>query len=366
MEMMFLNSAQEWKARGIQMDLVATSANIGPLAEDLARAGYGISHIPFRSRIRYLPHPRLIPDFWQLCKTGQYNIVHIHTEAARALFAALAWSVGIPKIVYSVHSTFRFHGVLRVRKYIERGLNRALGGKYGMVSDAVLACEWERFRNPGVRIYNWLNTTHFRPPTEGERLAARHQLKCAEDTFVLCTLGNCDAAKNHAALIRALVQVKRESSVLLLHVGREERDQPERALAADLRLEESIRFAGSQPDPRPYLWAADAFVMPSLHEGLGIAALEAIAAGTPAVLTNVSGLDEVARHVRWATVCETRAGSLADAILKVMRLPPEMRLMHALDDSARIREDFSEKNGVKRLISSLYEIPDSEERERNS
>jgi len=38
MEMMFLNSAQEWKARGIQMDLVATSANIGPLAEDLARA----------------------------------------------------------------------------------------------------------------------------------------------------------------------------------------------------------------------------------------------------------------------------------------------------------------------------------------
>src|SRR5579872_5699383 len=213
MEMMFLSSAQEWKARGIIMDLVATAANVGPMADDLAGAGYGIFHIPFRSSIRYLPHPRLVPDFRRLCKTSKYNIVHVHAEPG-ALFAVLARSAGVPKIVFSVHNTFSFHGVLRLRKYIERSLNRALGGRYGMISHAVMACEWERFRNPGVRIYNWLNSTHFRPPSEEERVAARHQLNCAKEAFILCTVGNCNVVKNHSELIRALVQVKRQSPVL--------------------------------------------------------------------------------------------------------------------------------------------------------
>src|SRR5215471_13335916 len=56
----------------------------------------------------------------------------------------------------------------------------------GMVSDAVLVYEWERFRNPGVKIYNWLNIIHFRLPSEAECLAARHQLNCVNEAFILC------------------------------------------------------------------------------------------------------------------------------------------------------------------------------------
>jgi len=358
MEMMFLNSAQEWKARNINMDLVATARHVGPLAEDLARAGYGIFHMPFRSSLRYLPESRFVSDFRNLCKRAKYDVVHIHTEAARPLFAVLARSAQIPRIVFTVHNTFRFRGILRGRKYLERRVNRALGGRYGMVSDAVLACEWERFHNPGVRIHNWMNTKHFRPPSESERRAARRHLNCAEGVFVVCTVGNCDSAKNHTELIRALAQVKREFPVFLLHVGREEPDHPERRLAAELRLEENIRFVGSQPDALPYLWAADAFVMPSLHEGMSIAALEAIAAGTPAILTKVSGLDEIAMHTKWAAVCEPHAISIAYAIKRMVRTPPEIRLIRALEDSAQIREEFSEPKGVNRLISALYEFSD--------
>jgi glycosyltransferase involved in cell wall biosynthesis len=357
MEMMLLNSAQEWEARGIRADLVATAPTVGPMADELAKAGYRIFHIPFRSRVRYLPHRHLAPDFWRLCKTGGYDLLHIHTEAATTLFAALARSAGIPKIVLTVHNTFRFRGILRARKYIERRLTRMIGGKYGMVSNAVLDCEWERFRNRGVRIYNWLNTSHFRPPSAGERQAARLELDCPTDAFILSTVGNCDGGKNHSALIQALARVKEETPVCLLHVGREEPGQPERALATDLHLEQSIRFFGSQPDPRAYLWAADAFVMPSLQEGLGIAALEAIAAGTPTVLTNVSGLDEIASHTRWAMVGEPNPLSLADAILKLIRVSRETRLARALADSVDIREQFSEDKGVTRLISILYELP---------
>lgn len=357
METMLLSSAEYWRARGYQLDLVATAADVGPFAPELAAAGYRVFHIPFRSRRRYLPHPRLIPEFWRLCRAGQYDIVHIHTEAASTLFAVSARAAGVAKIVFSVHNTFRFRGLLRARKFVERQMNHALGGKYGMVSDAVLESEWERFHNPGVRIYNWLNTGHFRPPSEDERVAARRRLGCPEGSFVLVTVGNCGPAKNHPELIRALLLAKKQLAVILFHIGREPEGRPEQELASDLGLTADVRFEGSRPDPRPYLWAADAFVMPSLHEGLAVAGLEAIASGAPAILANVSGLDEVAAQTCWAALCQPDAASLADAILDAARVPRATRLRHALEDSDRIRNEFSEENGVARLISGLYRIP---------
>jgi glycosyltransferase involved in cell wall biosynthesis len=360
MESMFLNSAAEWKSRGIEIDLLATAAEPGPVAADLLRAGYRICHIPFRSRFRYLPHHRLIPDFRSLVQRRRYDVVHIHTESSAALFAVQAAAAGVPQIVFSVHNTFRFRGFMRARKYFERCINRALGGRYAMVSDAVMECEWERFRNPGVRIRNWLDTSYFHPPSEAERCAARRELDCARDRFVFCTVGNCDGAKNHPALLRALARVKADWPVLLLHVGREQPGAPERRMAAALGLEANTRFEGSRPDPRLYFWAADAFVMPSLHEGLPIAALEAIAAGAPSILTNVPGLDEVASHTNWTILCDPTEPSLSDAIERMIRSPQDVRISRAEEDSARIRGEYSKEKGVEQLIRNLYRFPASD------
>lgn len=61
------------------------------------------------------------------------------------------------------------------------------------------------------------------------------------------------------------------------------------------RLEDSVRFLGFVPDEtlRVFFEAAEAFVFPSLHEGFGLAPLEAMVAGTPVVASNVSALPEV-------------------------------------------------------------------------
>src|SRR5207248_334521 len=124
-----------------------------------------------------------------------------------------------------------------------------------------------------------------------------------------------------------------------------------------LGVNANTSFAGSQCDPRPYLWAADAFVMPSLQEGLGIAALEAIAAGTPAILTKVAGLDEVASHTRWTIACDPTAECIGNAIQTIMRLPRDTRISRAEEDSARIRAEYSVEKGVDRLIHTLYDLP---------
>jgi len=357
MEMMLMSSSEQWRRAGYSCDVLATKRDIGPLAEQMKAAGYGVFHIPFRSNRRYIPNRRLIPEFFRLCRKNQYDIVHIHTEAATPIFLVVAKLAGVRDLVLSVHNTFLFDGVLRTRKKFERILIRALGGRYGMVSDAVMECEQERFNNPGVRLWNWLDTEHFRPPSAEERRLARKALDCTEDQFVLVSVANCNRAKNHSALLRALVSIKRTVSPLYLHVGKEEPERLELELAKQLDLGGEVCFLGSQPDPRAFFWAADVFVMPSLHEGLGNSALEAIASGCPAVLTNVAGLSEIAAETKWTISVAPTEESIAAGLLRMVAMPAETRMVRALEDSTRIRERFSMQRGVQVMLEDLYQAP---------
>jgi glycosyltransferase involved in cell wall biosynthesis len=353
MEMMLLNSAEEWAREGYACDVVASATNIGPLAPELRAAGYGVFHIPFRSKFRYLPRWRFIRDYYRLCKSG-YDVVHIHTEAATHLFVVLSKLAGVPRIALTPHNAFRFAGLLRIRKALERRSNRLMGSEYGMISDSVQKCEWERFRNRGIRISNWLDTIHYRPPTPEERSAARSSLRCQDEQFVIVSVGNCNAVKNHGEILRAISLLPATVAPLYLHVGNELADQPERALAAELNLAERVRFLGSQGDPRQFLWAADAYVMPSLREGLGMSALEAIASGVPAVLANIDGLADIAAETDSVVLTTTAAQSIAGGIAQVASTRIEERQARALLDSARIRERYSISNGVQSVINGLY------------
>ena len=60
-----------------------------------------------------------------------------------------------------------------------------------------------------------------------------------------------------------------------------------------MQIQSNIKYLGTQNDVRPILSIADIFVLPSLHEGLSIAIIEAMAMNLPIVATNVGGIPEV-------------------------------------------------------------------------
>jgi glycosyltransferase involved in cell wall biosynthesis len=103
--------------------------------------------------------------------------------------------------------------------------------------------------------------------------------------------------------------------------------------------------------------------MPSLYEGLGNSALEAIASGCPAVLAEVSGLKEIATETKWALSVTPDEQSIAAGLLRMADIPGEVRRSRALEDSARIRERFSMQRGVQVMIDSLYTAPTVAERQ---
>lgn len=358
---MLLNSGKEWAELGFQCDVLATSAEVGPLAGQMEEHGYGVFHIPFKSRLRLLPRISFVSRFSSLCRSG-YDVVHIHTEAGPPVLALLAKLAGVRRIAVTPHSFFRFTGILRIRKALERLFVRLLGGRYGMISKGVQQCEWERFRNRGVRIRNWLDTCHFRPPTPTERAEARLAINVAENDFVIVSVGNCCEVKNHPSALRAIKMIPDSFRPIYIHIGREDAGHSERTLAAELNIEDRVQFMDSQVDVRPFLWAADVFLMPSFREGFSISAIEAIASGTMMVCSDAEGLIDLASETRFTVVASITPQSLAAGIAKAAELDPVERSARAIADSERIRSRFSVGSGVRSIVSGLYDGNPAEER----
>jgi glycosyltransferase involved in cell wall biosynthesis len=94
-------------------------------------------------------------------------------------------------------------------------------------------------------------------------------------------------------------------------------------LAAELRVSERVTFLGARSDVPALLAAADALVLSSANEGMPNALMEAFAAGTPAVATDVGGVREIMVNGESGFVVPPGdAEALAAAMGRLMELPP--------------------------------------------
>ncbi len=101
------------------------------------------------------------------------------------------------------------------------------------------------------------------------------------------------------------------------------------------------------------LAAADVVVMPSLQEGLGVAALEAMAAGCPLIVSRAGGLPEVVDQGAAGLIVEPGdAAALAAALRRVARDPVHARALAAAG-RARVRRTFQHERHGRRDVRAL-------------
>jgi len=127
------------------------------------------------------------------------------------------------------------------------------------------------------------------------------------------------------------------------------------ALANFPTLPESrILFAGTmdQEQLRRVLWTSDVFVLPSHAEALGVALLEALAAGLPVVASNVGGVPEIIQHPAAGILCAPgNPDVLAEALMKIQPWPagPPAEVIKILDS-------FSTTAMIRRLRQLYLQV----------
>ena len=121
-----------------------------------------------------------------------------------------------------------------------------------------------------------------------DRKVIRSEFGFSDDDFVFMSTGQISVRKNHEVVIRALAKVD-DVKVKYLIVGFGEEEERLKKLVFELGLQDRVVFAGYRKNVKEILHSVDAFVFPSLQEGLPVALMEAMASGLPVLASRIRG-----------------------------------------------------------------------------
>jgi glycosyltransferase involved in cell wall biosynthesis len=217
------------------------------------------------------------------------------------------------------------------------------------------------FRKAGIaKVYGGVDTDHFHPPSESERLQARQKFGLAENDFMCLLAARLAWVKGHDLLIKAARKLRDDPTDALAHLvcffvgsGGADREKEIKsfAYASDEKDNSTFRFLGFMGDVREALWAADVFVLPSRFEGFPLGIAEAMATGLVPVRTPAGGAtDQIVDGQTGYIIPFEDVDALAEAIKKLT--DPVRRQAMARNCIARAQQFF----GVGSMVDQTLQI----------
>jgi N-acetyl-alpha-D-glucosaminyl L-malate synthase BshA len=235
----------------------------------------------------------------QVARHEQLDIVHAHYAVPHATAAYLARQIlaatghcRVPSVITTLHGTdITLLG--SDRSYSET-VAFCIDESDGVtaVSESLKAdtCRELSVRKDIRVIPNFLNCAAL---SRIDASPVRKRLIGDRTAKVAIHVSNFRPVKRTPAVVEVFDRICRKVNTHLLMVG----DGPDldaaSRLAQELGLEERVHFLGEQDQVLPLLSIADVFLLPSVQESFGLAALEAMACEVPVVASNVGGLPEV-------------------------------------------------------------------------
>ena len=207
-------------------------------------------------------------------------------------------------------------------------------------------------------VYNPFDVDLMKAPVGKDRTELLGELGLSSDSLILLNVARVSPQKGLLYAVRALPAIlKQYPQVHLLSVGA----TTDPVWTAELKREadalgvsEHFRMLGARQDVVDFLRACDIFLFPSLYEGLGIALIEAMAAGCACVATNTGPIPEVVQDGQdGVLVPPADADAIARAVCELLR-DPERRSQLSTAAKKKAFEKFDPQRSARHLIS-IYE-----------
>jgi len=298
--------------------------------------------------------PRHAVRLAALVRRYDVDVLHTHLSTS-TLVGALAGALARRPVVTTLHNVrdvYTRHGRLKAAlqaQVLRRGVHTVIAcapevramatGELGLSSHRV------------IDVPNGIDTDAIVRVDPVAVAACRAELLAGAPGPLLVAVGNLHPSKGHVHLIEAAARLApAHLGLRVAIVGRLEEAAPamRAAIAAD-GLGDRVALVGQRRDVAALLAAADLFVLPSLWEGLPLALLEAMAAGTPVVATAVGGVPRVVENgVTGRLAAPGDAAGLAAAIGELLADPAGAGRM-ALAGQARVRATYGAPAWADRL-----------------
>lgn len=221
----------------------------------------------------------------RLFKENNYKIVHsnINTLSVFPLYAAK--KAGVPIRIAHSHST---SNKVEWKKNIVKSILKPFSTKY---ANCFFACTEHAARYQfGNKMYdsgevtiinNAIDLDKFKY-NEKIRKEIRKELQIKDNVVVIGHIGRFIPQKNHTFLIDVFNEYhKKEPNSVLLLIGQGPLVNDIKNKVDSLKLNDSVKFLGQKSNINDMYQAMDAFILPSLYEGLGMVLIEAQVNGLP-------------------------------------------------------------------------------------
>ena len=308
----------------------------------------------------------------QIITEENIDIVHCHTPTG-GMVARLACRNLDVYMIYTAHGFHFYKGARPIHNFIYYSAEDLMS----RWTDCIVTINHEDenaaktmhaskvYRIPGVGI----DSDYYRLTYDTDRDKARERLNIEPDVFFMISVGELRENKNQMIILRTLARIRKKMAedeakrklkpgtlkikYGLIGSGRQEEEMREYVEKND--LSDMVCFYGYKSDIRVYLAAADVMVFPSIREGLGMAALEALSTGLPVIASENRGSKEyIIDRRNGLLVSEDSTKAYSKAVLEAM-----LREQDSNDLSRResIRESVSgfSRSETEKIMRKVYE-----------
>ncbi len=270
----------------------------------------------------------------KLVRENVYQIVHCHSPIG-GVICRLACRKSRKqygtKVIYTAHGFHFFKGASKKAWLIYYPVEK-LCSRFTDVCITINSEDYEAAQKMHAKRNCFvhgigIHSERFERPS-GSRELLRTAFGFLADDYVFMSTGQLSVRKNQSAVIHALAKIA-DKRVKYLVIGAGELGNSLHRLAEELKVADRVIFAGYRADVHDLLHCVDAFIFPSLQEGLPVALMEAMAAGLPIVCSRIRGNVDLIQENEGGLLCDCHdVQTIADAMAKIRLLDREKLAQH--------------------------------------
>ena len=272
-------------------------------------------------------------DLWKICRENRYQVMHAYNSTMNLFPMLVAWAARIPVRISESLSMAHAEDKKTVLKKLLKPFSKCFVNYYmACVEDCGRWQFGDRLFDAGkVAVFKTAINTQFNSFNPELREQTRKQYGW-ENKIVIGHIGRFTAQKNSVHLIEIFAAIaKKEPRAVLCLIGDGELKEAMMAKISELGIESQVNYLGRREDIQQFYNAMDAFLLPSLYEGLPVVGLEAQSCGLPMFFSTEVTREASACELGHFISLEASEDEWAEEILKAVKENMPVRRSRAVD-----------------------------------
>ncbi|MCM1193870.1 MAG: glycosyltransferase family 4 protein [Butyrivibrio sp.] len=311
-----------------------------------------------KSPRRLIQNTRAYCQIRRLIRQERFSIIHCHNPMGGVLGRLAAAFSGVKAyVIYTAHGFHFYEGAPAKNWLLYYTAERLLAHWTDMIitinkEDYSRACGFRLRKNGSVKRIHGVGVDAERFQVRPQiRKQKREELGIPENFFHIVTAAELNLNKNQKIIIEALAGLKNKEICYSICGKGENADNLQR-LIQEYRLEDRVHLLGYRRDMEEILQTADCFAFPSIREGLGIAAVEALCCGVPLIAADNRGTREYAIDNYNSIIC--RADCVKDFREAIRRMYDDAAYRSTLSSHCRETAENFGRAAVGKAMRDIY------------